>query len=115
MALVVVPIVGLVLLFCAEGKLRVIGLGALVYSFALFVVLPGLALAANAKRGSNKRLFASIVCFVLGFFAFFYLSYTVGDRQDIKYISVVPISLVGIIFFAWWTRDCIFFDDSSED
>ena len=115
MALVVGPIVGLVLLFCAEGKLRVIGLGALVYSFALFVVLPGLALAANAKRGSNKRLFASIVCFVLGFFAFFYLSYTVGDRQDIKYISVVPISLVGIIFFAGWTRDCIFFDDSSED
>lgn len=112
LALVVVPAIGLFLLFGAEGKLRAIGLGFLVYSFALFVVLPGLILAAGEKRGSNTRLFASLTCFVLAFFVFFYLSYTVVGKEEIKFIVTIPISLLGIVFAIWWARDCIGFDDS---
>jgi len=113
LALFVVPIAGLVLIFCAEGNLRTIGLGFLVYSFALFVVLPGLVLAANEGPGSNTRLFASFTCFVLAFFTFFYLTYTTGDRQDIKFITTIPITALGFIFAAWWARDCIRYDESA--
>ena len=99
MALVVVPMVGLALLFFAEGNLRAIGLGFLVYSFALFVVLPCLVLAANEKRGSNARLFASFACFVLAFFTFFYLSYT-STQPQMKFILPVPISILGVVFLS---------------
>ena len=105
LALAVVPIAGLALLLCADGNLRAIGLGFLVYSFALFIVLPCLALAANDDRGSNSRLFASFACFVLAFFTYFYLMYT-SSQPQMKFILPVPISILGIVFGAWWAKDC---------
>lgn len=106
LALVVVPIVGLTLLFCAEGNLRAIGLGLLVYPFALFIVLPCLILAATDERGSNSRLFASFACFVLAFFTFFYLMYT-SNQPQMKFVLPVPISVLGLVFGIWWAKDCL--------
>ena len=103
-----VTIPGVVLLVYTEGQLRAIGLGLLVYSFSFFVLLPGLLLAATAKPGSNSRLLAAFACFWLAFFTYFYLTYTT-NRQDIKVISLVPIMILGTIFFIWWVRD--FFRD----
>ena len=108
--LVVIPSIGAYLVFFTEGMTRAIGLGFFVYSFALFVALPALILAASADRGSNSRIFASFGCFVLAFFTFFYLEYT-SDRQDIKFIATIPITLLGLIFAGWWAKDCMYIED----
>jgi len=106
LTLIALPLAGVVLLFCADGKLRAIGLGFFVYLFALFVALPMLAMAATAKRGSNARIFASFACFWLSFFTYFYLQYAAIKPDMVARLMVtVPISLLGFIFFGWWVRD----------
>ncbi len=109
-ALVVIPSIGAYLVFFTEGTTRAIGPGFFVYSFALFVALPALILAASDDRGSNSRLFASFGCFVLAFFTFFYLEHTT-NRQDIKFIATIPITLLGLIFAGWWAKDCMYIED----
>ena len=106
--LVVPPIIGVYLITCTGGKTRLIGLGLLTYSFALFVVLPFLVVATSAKKGSVIRLFAAAACFILSVFALFYLNFASTKQVPAAYIfAMLPISILGLIFAGWWVRDLL--------
>ena len=50
----------------------------------------------------------------MAFVTFFYLEETT-NRQDIKFIATIPITLLGLIFAAWWAKDCRYLRPSAQN
>ena len=121
LGITVVPVVAIALIIRATGPVRVIGIGLLIYSLILLLVLvpfvvPEATMHKLAQTKRDFRFLIGIFLLMLTLPLYFYQQYTMTRFSWIGFsFTAVPICLLSLLLLGSWFYDILFSKDERLD